>query len=60
MLQRGAARVAAVDVAYGQIDVSLREDPRVAVIERLNARELLPGDMPFAPSLARSTSPSSR
>ncbi|HEX6665797.1 MAG TPA: TlyA family RNA methyltransferase [Solirubrobacterales bacterium] len=52
MLQRGAARVAAVDVAYGQIDVSLREDPRVAVIERLNARELLPGDLPFAPSFA--------
>ncbi|HEX5610586.1 MAG TPA: TlyA family RNA methyltransferase [Solirubrobacterales bacterium] len=52
MLQRGAARVAAVDVAYGQIDVSLREDPRVTVIERMNARELLPGDLPFAPSFA--------
>jgi len=48
MLQRGAARVAAVDVAYGQIAVSLRQDPRVTVIERKNARELLPADLPFA------------
>lgn len=52
MLQRGANRVAAVDVAYGQIDVRLREDPRVTVIERLNARELLPADLPFVPDLA--------
>jgi 23S rRNA (cytidine1920-2'-O)/16S rRNA (cytidine1409-2'-O)-methyltransferase len=52
LLQRGAARVAATDVAYGQIDVRLREDPRVHVIERLNARELRPSDLPFAPSLA--------
>ena len=52
LLQRGAPRVAAVDVAYGQIDLRLREDPRVTVIERLNGRELLPSDLPFAPSLA--------
>ncbi len=52
LLQRGAARVAAVDVAYGQIDVRLREDPRVTVIERLNARELMAADLPFVPSLA--------
>ncbi len=52
MLQRGAVRVAAVDVAYGQIDQSLREDPRVSVIERLNARELEPADLPFVPDLA--------
>jgi 23S rRNA (cytidine1920-2'-O)/16S rRNA (cytidine1409-2'-O)-methyltransferase len=52
MLQRGAARVAAVDVAYGQIDLRLREDPRVTVIERLNARELNPADLPFAPGFA--------
>ena len=52
LLQRGAARVAAVDVAYGQLDVRMRQDPRVHVIERLNARELLPTDLPFAPSLA--------
>ena len=52
LLQRGAARVAAVDVAYGQLDLRLREDPRVTVIERLNARELEPADLPFAPRLA--------
>jgi 23S rRNA (cytidine1920-2'-O)/16S rRNA (cytidine1409-2'-O)-methyltransferase len=52
LLQRGATRVAAVDVAYGQIAVQLREDPRVSVIERLNARELVPDDLPFVPGLA--------
>jgi 23S rRNA (cytidine1920-2'-O)/16S rRNA (cytidine1409-2'-O)-methyltransferase len=52
LLQRGASRVAAVDVAYGQIDLRLREDPRVNVIERLNARAMEPADLPFAPSLA--------
>jgi 23S rRNA (cytidine1920-2'-O)/16S rRNA (cytidine1409-2'-O)-methyltransferase len=52
MLQRGASRVAAVDVAYGQIAVALREDPRVTVIERLNAREMLPADLPFAADFA--------
>jgi 23S rRNA (cytidine1920-2'-O)/16S rRNA (cytidine1409-2'-O)-methyltransferase len=52
LLQRGAARVAAVDVAYGQIDVRLREDPRVTVIERLNARALGPADLPFTAQLA--------
>jgi 23S rRNA (cytidine1920-2'-O)/16S rRNA (cytidine1409-2'-O)-methyltransferase len=52
LLRRGAVRVAAVDVAYGQIDLRLREDPRVAVIERLNARELDPTDLPFEPQLA--------
>ncbi|MBA3865294.1 MAG: TlyA family RNA methyltransferase [Solirubrobacterales bacterium] len=52
LLQRGAPRVISADVAYGQIDVRLREDPRVTVIERLNARDLEPGDLPFAASLA--------
>jgi 23S rRNA (cytidine1920-2'-O)/16S rRNA (cytidine1409-2'-O)-methyltransferase len=52
MLQRGAARVVAVDVAYGQIDARLRKDPRVTVIERLNARALGPADLPFLASLA--------
>jgi len=52
LLQRGAAWVAAVDVAYGQLDVRLREDPRVHVIERLNARAMAPADLPFEPSLA--------
>jgi len=52
LLQRGAARVAAVDVAYGQLDLRLREDPRVSVIERLNARDLELTDLPFVPELA--------
>lgn len=52
LLQRGALRVIAADVAYGQLDVRLREDPRVYVIERLNARAMEPGDLPFVPSLA--------
>jgi 23S rRNA (cytidine1920-2'-O)/16S rRNA (cytidine1409-2'-O)-methyltransferase len=51
LLQRGAARVAALDVAHGQIDLRLREDPRVTVIERRNARELAPADLPFRPHL---------
>ncbi len=38
LLQRGAARVIALDVAHGQLDWSLREDGRVSVIERVNAR----------------------
>ena len=52
LLQRGAARVAAVDVGFGQLHLKLREDPRVTVIERLNARELEPADLPIAPQLA--------
>jgi 23S rRNA (cytidine1920-2'-O)/16S rRNA (cytidine1409-2'-O)-methyltransferase len=52
LLQRGAAAVAAVDVAYGQIAQSLRDDPRVTVIERLNARALGPADLPFVADFA--------
>lgn len=52
LLQRGASRVIALDVAYGQIDLHMREDPRVTVIERLNARALSPEDLPFQPGLA--------
>jgi 23S rRNA (cytidine1920-2'-O)/16S rRNA (cytidine1409-2'-O)-methyltransferase len=44
--------VIAADVAYGQLDVRLREDPRVYVIERLNARAMAPVDLPFVPKLA--------
>ncbi len=40
LLQRGAARVYAVDVGYGQLAWSLRQDPRVVVMERVNARTL--------------------
>jgi 23S rRNA (cytidine1920-2'-O)/16S rRNA (cytidine1409-2'-O)-methyltransferase len=49
LLQRGAARVIAVDVGYGQLALPLRDDPRVVVLERTNARELL--ELPFAPQL---------
>ncbi len=42
LLQRGAARVVAVDVGYGQIAHKLRIDPRVVVLERTNARALEP------------------
>ena len=47
MLKRGAARVVALDVGHGQLDWTLRNDPRVVVIEGVNARQLtlpmLPG-----------------
>lgn len=43
MLQHGAVKVYAVDVGYGQLAWKLREDPRVAVMERTNARSLDPG-----------------
>ena len=49
LLQRGAASVIAVDVAYGELAWKLREDPRVHVLERVNARRLAPGDLPHAP-----------
>jgi len=50
LLQRGAARVVAVDVGYGQLHERLRADPRVEVHERVNVRELVAGDLgaPFA------------
>ena len=49
LLQRGAARLIAVDVGYGQLHEKLRRDPRVVVLERTNAREL--EGLPFAPEL---------
>ncbi len=42
LLQHGAARVYAVDVGYGQLNYTLREDPRVVVLERTNARYMDP------------------
>jgi 23S rRNA (cytidine1920-2'-O)/16S rRNA (cytidine1409-2'-O)-methyltransferase len=51
LLQRGAAHVIAVDVAYGELDWRLREDPRVTTIERTNARALSPARIPYAPDL---------
>src|SRR5205807_1817355 len=49
LLQRGAARVIALDVGYGQLHPKLRDDPRVTVLERTNARSLT--ELPFAPGL---------
>jgi 23S rRNA (cytidine1920-2'-O)/16S rRNA (cytidine1409-2'-O)-methyltransferase len=46
LLKRGAARVVALDVGHGQIDWTLRNDPRVVVIEKFNARHLTPNDLP--------------
>ena len=52
LLQRGAVRVYAVDVGYGQLDARLRADPRVVVMERTNARFLPPDALPERPELA--------
>ena len=49
LLQRGAARVVAVDVGYGQLHPRIRADGRVIVLERVNARHL--DALPFAPEL---------
>src|SRR5437899_5178868 len=49
LLQRGAARVIALDVGYGQLHSKIRDDPRVTVLERVNARSLT--ELPFAPQL---------
>jgi 23S rRNA (cytidine1920-2'-O)/16S rRNA (cytidine1409-2'-O)-methyltransferase len=51
LLQAGAAHVVALDVAYGELDWRLRNDERVTVLERCNARALAPGDLPYAPDL---------
>ncbi|MBV9423156.1 MAG: TlyA family RNA methyltransferase [Solirubrobacterales bacterium] len=51
LLQRGAAHVVAVDVAYGELDWRLRSDERVTVIERRNARSLELGELPYPPDL---------
>jgi 23S rRNA (cytidine1920-2'-O)/16S rRNA (cytidine1409-2'-O)-methyltransferase len=51
LLQHGAAHVVAVDVAYGELAWSLRNDERVTVLERVNARALTPADLPYAPDL---------
>ncbi len=51
LLARGAARVYAVDVGYGQLHAKLRADPRVVVLERTNARYLTAEAVPEAPTL---------
>jgi 23S rRNA (cytidine1920-2'-O)/16S rRNA (cytidine1409-2'-O)-methyltransferase len=49
LLQRGATRVIALDVGYGQLHERLRRDERVVVLERMNARAVR--ELPFAPEL---------
>jgi 23S rRNA (cytidine1920-2'-O)/16S rRNA (cytidine1409-2'-O)-methyltransferase len=51
LLQRGAAHVVALDVAYGELHWKLRTDPRVTVVERRNARELGAAELPYRPDL---------
>jgi 23S rRNA (cytidine1920-2'-O)/16S rRNA (cytidine1409-2'-O)-methyltransferase len=51
LLQRGAAHVTCLDVAYGELDWRLRSDERVTVLERVNARALEPDLLPYAPDL---------
>jgi len=51
LLQQGAARVAAVDVGYGQLAWSLRRDARVTVLDRTNVRDLTRDRLPFVPDL---------
>jgi 23S rRNA (cytidine1920-2'-O)/16S rRNA (cytidine1409-2'-O)-methyltransferase len=45
LLQRGAARVIAVDTGYGQLDFKLRQDPRVRLLEKTNARHITAADL---------------
>jgi 23S rRNA (cytidine1920-2'-O)/16S rRNA (cytidine1409-2'-O)-methyltransferase len=52
LLQREAAAVIAVDVGYGDIHLRLRDDPRVTLLERTNARTLQPEMLPAVPDLA--------
>jgi len=49
LLTRGARRVYAVDVGYGQLDWKLRNDPRVVVMEKKNIRNLQPEELPELP-----------
>jgi 23S rRNA (cytidine1920-2'-O)/16S rRNA (cytidine1409-2'-O)-methyltransferase len=46
LLQRGAAKVVALDVGHGQLDWKIRSDPRVVVLERVNARTLSAAQLP--------------
>jgi 23S rRNA (cytidine1920-2'-O)/16S rRNA (cytidine1409-2'-O)-methyltransferase len=48
LLRRGATHVVALDVGHGQLDWRIRNDPRVTVIERVNARTLTPDQLPEA------------
>ena len=51
LLQHGAAKVIAIDTGYGQVDLRLRQDPRVRLLEKTNARYLKPENIAEAVSL---------
>lgn len=51
LLQNGAAKVYAVDVGYGQLDLKLRNDSRVVLMEKTNARYLKPSQFPVPPDI---------
>lgn len=51
LIRRGAARVIALDVGYGQLAEHLRIDPRVIVMDRTNIRHVRPPDLPYRPAL---------
>ncbi len=51
LLDRGAARVIALDVGHGQLAKSLRDDPRVSALEGINARDLKASDLAYSPQL---------
>ncbi len=51
LLQAGAASVVAVDVGHGQLAQRLRDDPRVVILDRTNARYLTKGHLPYEPEL---------
>jgi 23S rRNA (cytidine1920-2'-O)/16S rRNA (cytidine1409-2'-O)-methyltransferase len=52
LLQRGAAKVTAIDVGYGQLHWKLRSDPRVTVLERTNVRHLEASGLPYLSDFA--------
>ena len=52
LLQHGAARVIALDVGHDQFHPRLRADSRVTVIEKFNARNMTPADLPYVPEFA--------
>jgi 23S rRNA (cytidine1920-2'-O)/16S rRNA (cytidine1409-2'-O)-methyltransferase len=56
MLQQGASSVLAIDTGYGQISSKLRDDPRVTLMERTNARYLTPQDAPAVDFVAMDVS----
>jgi 23S rRNA (cytidine1920-2'-O)/16S rRNA (cytidine1409-2'-O)-methyltransferase len=51
LLQHGVKHVVALDVAYGALNWRLRSDPRVTVLERMNARAVRARDLPYRPNL---------